>query len=310
LGAALWRADETRRSFKLSLTSAPRKQRLKQILEADTCPAGGECLVSITIPSRKLGNRNNHLRTALDSFVRMTRHPQRCEILLKVDEDDDLAFFKGIKCQYPKINLRFFVTTGGRGYADLHQYYTFLLDQASPKSRAWLPFSDDSIFIREGWDLDAYDLIDRESVFVAGAQPFTSEVGLIGPIITKPKPVYCYGCEGLPIVSFTLLKSLRDSAKQVPGWTRLGDIPSVDSLLAGIVHILYQEHGINIYRQLDRYYVQLPRKVSWTKSPKRVASFVETFDKFFSPTSVATRTQVVERMYQTGLFERKAQSRT
>lgn len=309
LGAALWKADESLRSLKLSLTSTPQRERLKQILETDSRPEIGECLVSITIPSRKLGHRDNHLKTVLNSFVRMTGHPNRCEILVKVDEDDDLAFFNGIKKRYPNVNLRFFVTPGRGGYAGFTHYYSYLVSQASPTSKSWLPGCDDVVFVREGWDLDVYDLIDREPVFVAGAVPFTSEIGIIGPIITKPKPVYGYGTEGAPIVSFTLLKALREASEDLDGWTPLGDIPNVDAFIASVLHILYQEHGINIYRQLDRYCVQLARKVSWTKSPDRVALFVETFDKFFSPTSIATRTQVVERMYQDGLFGAPAESR-
>jgi hypothetical protein len=237
----------------------------------------------------------------LDSFVRHTRHPEKCEVLVKVDQDDDLEYFKRLHSSFPTLNLRFFPTPRGNPFS-LHRYHSFLIDHASPTSKAWFTGSDDGVFVREGWDLDVYALIDREPVFVAGSKPLSSQIGLIGPIITNPKPVYGYGAEAFPVVAFNLLRALDDASKDLEGWTTLGDAPWVDAYIAGLVHLLIEKHGVNIYHQIDRYCAQAPRKVSWTRNPKKVAVFVETMDKFFSSSAVAARTQVVDRLCRSGLF--------
>ena len=299
VGNLLWRADDTWRRLRVSFTPGTRMQGVRELLEAATLPNTQETLISITLPSRKLGNRDNRIEMHLKSFTQMTEHPDRSEILVKVDEDDDLAFFYGIKRKFSGLKLRFFVTPRGAGYSDLSIYQSFLVDRASPTSQAWVCSWDDLIFSRKGWDLDVYDLIDQGTAFIAAATPFSTYISLM-LLPAKPTPVPAYRGNSWPIISFSFLESLRSAADGLEGWTRLGDLYGVDGFFPAITCLFHEKYGINLYREIEEYLYQHPRAFDWTTSAKRLTMYYDAFTKFFEPTSMEIRSRVADTMYQEG----------
>lgn len=296
-GEVIWFIDRTTRKMKLSLTSADRKLQLTRLLAEANPKIAEPALVTITIPSRKVGNRDTRLGVLLDSFVKMTDHPERFEILIKIDSDDDLAFFYRIKKRYSNLNLRFFAGPRERGYANLTLFHSQLVDQASPASKVWLCTWDDYFFTRKGWDLDVYDLIDRVPFFIAGHTPFETVISLM-PLPTKPEPVYAYQCETNPLISFNLIRALRTASEGLEGWSPLGDLYTVDGFFGAVVHLFQEVCGIKVYHEIGDYMASGPRLITWTTNPERVALYYHAHNRFFEQSQVDIRSRVVEQMFQ------------
>ena len=295
--AMLWRSADTARRLKLCLTSEDRIQRYRELLEAGHRSDAEGTLISVTVPSRKLGNRECDLKNHLNSFTQMTEHPERFEILVKVDEDDDLSFYYGVKRKFPGLNLRFFVTPRGAGYANLTTYLLFLLDHAAPTSKAWLCTWDDHIYFRKGWDLAVHDLIAQEKLFIVGSAP-SDLVGTLRTIPAYPTPVQAYECEPNPIISFSFLEILRSASDGMEGWTPLGDLYIPDGFFPALINLFREKWGVNLYQEIPEWLSHGPRLVSWTKNPKRMAMYYDAFTKFFEPAAMAVRASVAETMYR------------
>lgn len=293
----LWQGTETIRRLRISMTPDARIQRYKELLDADLASNTRENLISVTLPSRKLGNRDCRIEKHLSSFREMTVHPERFEILVKVDDDDDLAFYNRVQKKFADLNLRFFVTPRGVGYGKLTDFLIFLLDRVSPTSKAWLCTWDDHIFMRSGWDLDVYDLIDHSQLFIAGSHP-SSSVGTLMTIPAYPEPVQAYECEVCPIISLGFLELLRNASDGLEGWTRLGDLYVPDGFFPSLIQLFREKWGINIYHEIPQYLYQATRAVSWTKNFKRMALYYDAYTKFLGPSAMEVRARVAETMYR------------
>lgn len=304
----LWLTPWVLQRIKISLTPPSRYRKLRVELESVPVPSASECLITLLLPTRKLGNPDNRMETLLSSFEELTEHPERCEILLKVDADDDLSFYYGLKKRFSALNLRFFVTPRGRGYADVHRHFAYLADRASPTSKACVFLNDDLKITRRGWDQDAYELIQGGTVFFAGAiSPDT--IGTLNLVGNHPRPHYSYVSDSFPIFSMKLVESLRSASEGLEGWTSLGNLYVLDAFLTSLILLFRQKHGIDIYHQIEKWGTIQPNRIGRLKNFRRttVGSVADELDKFLEPSSVETRTQVVERMYQGGLFNSAAE---
>ena len=301
-----WLVDQLLRRIRLKLASQSRNQAIAQLLTESPVPELPETRITIQIPSRKLGNRDNHLEEVLNSFLQMTRHPENCEILLKVDDDDDLSYFYGIKREFAGLNLRFFLSPRGRGYGDAHIHQSILADNASPTSQAWAFISDDSPFCQKDWDLDVYELVERERAFIAGSQPADSVTTVIDADSASPNNIFSYACEPYPIVSRSLIDGLRLASESVVGWTTFGDRFCFDGLWSAIVHILREQHGFDVYHRIAAHCARYPQRFSWSGDPERSTTRTEALTHFFSPPAVETRSRVVRTMVENGLISAPA----
>jgi len=284
----------------MKFTPASRKESVRRQLTSSPVGDWPETWITLQTPSRKLGHKDNRLEAVLDSFVRMTKHPERCEILVKIDDDDDLNFFNAVKKKFTALNLRFFVTPRGRGYADAHIHHLVLADQGSASSRAWAFFSDDSFFSRSDWDLGIYELIENTPAFVTGSQPVETVMSVIDADTGMPNTIFSYACEPYPVVSRNILDGLRVASEGVPGWTAFGDRFCFDGLLSAIIHLLHEEHGIDVYHQIDQHLSRPLQRLSWSSDRKRPDVRTEAMTHFFSPDAVETRAKVVAGIVESG----------
>ena len=298
-GDCLWSVGEFYRRKQRGITSSSRTEHILQYMTTDGSDSRPGPQITITLSSRKLGNRDNHLGALLKSFVEKTDYPDRFEILIKADDNDHLQFFYGLKRKFTSLNLRIFVSPRGRGYYDLPHYNSFLIDRASPTSKAWLGLSDDATFCRKGWDSDLFDLIDRGEEFIVGSQSSDSQVRVIGPLpIKMAKPGYYYAAEPYPIVSWGLIKSLRAATQDLDGWSELGNIPAADMFLAGIDDVLRNKHQLNVYHQIEQYCARSYSRVGWFNNAQRAAAVSSVLEDFWAPSSVEVRSLIADRVYQ------------
>ena len=296
-GESWWFVRWKCRVIKVRLTSAKRKRILIELLGIKNDPLQESASVTITVPSRKLGNRDSQLTAQLSSFVTMTDHPERFEILIKIDDDDDLSYFNKLKKEYHEIDLRFVVSPRGLGYAHMTHFHSLALEQASDTSKAWLCTWDDWSFIRKGWDQDVYRLIDTVPFFIAGQQPFETVISLM-ELPTQPEPVYGYDCEINPIISFNIIRALKAAAEGLDNWLPLGDLYTVDGFFGSVVDLFYRRCGFKVYQQIDNYMFALPRVITWTNNPERINLYYREHKRFFEESVVEVRARVVETIYE------------
>ena len=235
-GDIVWNIDQQVRVLKLSMTTSSRKERLRQYLVGhigivDT----SRIYFTLTSVSRKMGNRDNHIKNMLTSFHERTTNVGNFEILIKIDSDDDLGFYVKVKKKFQGLNIRFFVTPRGAGYSDLHLSYSFLLDQMQSTSLAWLNVTDDVLFCRNGWDSHVFSLIDEEIPFIVGSQPADRVTKLNGPHPLDPFGRYSYESENYPILSRSVLEGLRIGVPDIKGWTLLGDRFCIDTFVSDLI---------------------------------------------------------------------------
>jgi hypothetical protein len=217
--------------------------------------------------------------------------------LLKIDDDDDLWFYNGIKRKFKNLDMRFFVTPRGRGYADAHLHHAYLADYVASTSKAWIGLSDDAPFSRKDWDLDIYELIAGGDIFFAGSQPSDTVTQVIDADLSRPNTLFSYACEPYPIVSWGLVKKLRSASQDQEGWpVFLGDRFCFDTLWSSIILILREEHGIDIYNQLEPHCTRAPQRLSWDSNPERSAVRTEALTHFFSQAATESRRRVVANL--------------
>lgn len=105
--------------------------------------------VSFLIPTR---GRTQYLDKLVNSIIEKSSGNREFEILFKIDEDDvkTIQYFEATL--YPKYKkyIKYFITSRGEGYLDLHKYVNFLCGNSSGD---WLfIFNDDCFMITENWD--------------------------------------------------------------------------------------------------------------------------------------------------------------
>lgn len=110
-------------------------------------------MISILITSRVEGNINHGLKKLLNSLSTQSHSPDKIEVLIKFDTDDQIAM--SVEADILAQNYPFKIKTAygprGRGYIDIHQGYNNLLPMISRESRVIGAMADDFIVNRH-WD--------------------------------------------------------------------------------------------------------------------------------------------------------------
>jgi len=297
-----WQIDQQIRRARTKLITTSKIEGIKRQLESISPQAQGEPKASIGFMSRKLGNRDNRLESLLDSFVEVTKHPESFEILIKVDDDDDLSYFLGLKNKFNALNLRFFATPRGNGYNDQHLSFASMVVHASSSSKAWSWMSDDLRFFRNDWDMDVFNLIDSDAIFISGTISKETATTVADADLDRPNTIFSYTCEEYPFVSKMLVDGILDASSELPCWG-FGDRFCTDNYISSLIDILSEQYGLEIYHQLDKYCRREYQRINWSDNPKRGAVRHEALVHFFSPEATATRAEVIAQLHQTGLLD-------
>ncbi len=296
-----WSLDQTWRKFRMSLISKKTLEGITQRLSKGSRALAESCLISITFGSRQFGNRDNLLEKLLiKSFLSMTEHPEKIEMLIKIDTDDDLLFFDRIHRQYRgRINLRFFVSERGRGYRDIHKWHSSLFKFRSPNSRFLIIFSEDAEFCYKNWDTALLSQIDPipHNFFVGTLVPLEETIKIHGPNPVSP-PLYWIGGADFPVIGTDIPKYSEQITRKYRDWTPLGNTFSVEAFAADLVRRAWQLHHLNIHLQTPMF-AKRRGVFCWTANEDRKNARTESLMKFFEKETQKVRDEIAGLIYET-----------
>lgn len=291
-----WLIDQYQRRLRMRRLTPQQILELRRVLMEKGGRPRPECLITITFGSRQFGNRDNRMVDFLNSVVATTEDTRRVEILLKIDEDDDLLFFRNIQRTYQsKLVLRFLVNERGRGYADMHKYHTSLLKLRSPSSRMLYILTEDAVLTVPRWDTQLLELTAHraDNFFIATPATFAETISIMGPNPVKPVPVYWVRGDDFPIIGMRLLDCTARVVAMHPGWTCLGNLFNVDGFSGDILRRLWELHRMNLHIPVPQF-AQRTGVYNWAASPERNSLRTETLLDFFKEPNQKIRDEMVE----------------
>lgn len=297
---ARWSVDQWSRRGRIRRMSPAHLQELKEELMRDHTQQSPGCLITMTLGSRQLGHRDNRLEEFLQSFLRMTEQPERVEILLKVDDDDDLLYFRSIKRRYHStIDLRFLVSARGRGYADGHLFHEALLQLRNPGSRFCILQSEDAEFTLPGWDSMLLSHIpqDEHHCFIGTDCSFEEAIAILGPFPVEPVPVYWVRGSLFPVIGFGLLNCTRAVARKYPGWTCLGNSMAAHMFVGDVLRRLWERHQLKLHVQTPLF-VRERGVIGWYGNPERHDLRTEVNTHFFLAEHQRIRDEMADAIAQ------------
>lgn len=270
----LWDVRRSREYFiRTRLRQLSQQERvdiIKELEDPGSFPTGNVRL-TFTVASRRLGNRDSNLARLLESLILLAKRPETCEVLVKIDEDDDLLHFLRVKQRFrSKIRIRIFVTPRLRGYADAHIFAEHLIRNALPCAKTWMVLTDDGVFVCPNWDEVLFAAIDAfpSEYYIGGELPFEDIVAIRGPWPKEPEPIYWYGSNPYHFASIKILNVIADVTRRFPGWTRYGSGFCFDTFFSAIAATVWEERGARIYLQ-ERRIVERTGVFSFTFNERR-----------------------------------------
>lgn len=296
LSYVIWVCSQRYRAWRMRSLSPQRREHILTTLPRQVLRAGDRCAITATFGARQLGNRDNLLEFFLNTFLHMTEDPRRVEILVKVDLDDDLLFFYRIKQKYgQRINLRFFPSERGRGYADMHIWHSTLIQKRSPSSRVLLILSEDAEFIYKHWDKELLARMDAmpHDYFIGMPCSLEEATMTVGPNPAHPVPVYWIRGDDYPVWSTPLLNATGRVAQKYKDWTCMGNLFNVDGFSGDILKSLWLRHKINCHIRIPLFFLR--RGVfAWSESPQRAQVRTQTLLQFPLKENQAVRDEMAD----------------
>lgn len=293
----LWLIHQRWRGLLLNLYSTDKIQQIKSALSEKSYADGS--IVTVTFGSREFGNRDNKLTLFLDSFLHFTHCPNRIEILIKVDDNDDLPFFYDIKRRYSdRVNLRIFSSARGRGYEDMHIWHHDLVKHRNPAAKLHFILTDDAVFEFKNWDDKLVSLLARrrDTYFIGTACTLEEATSFYGPNPVTPIPVYWIRGDDYPIYGFDLLTSAAKIARSLPDWNEFGNLQLVDQYAGSLLKIAWEKYGFNLHEQIDLYAARRGGNEGWQTNPKRWEIRTRTLNKFHNAESEMQREKIVQQI--------------
>ena len=286
--------------FRYLLLKTKNSAQLSEISEklSEKNYADGSVIV-ITFGSRWFGNSDNQLADFLDTYIATTRVPSRVEMLIKIDADDDLNYFMGIKEKYcALVNLRFFTTPRGRGYEDMHIWHHDLIRNRNLAAKVHYILTDDAKFECKNWDDELINIIEKrkDTFFIGTACSLEEATTYYGPNPIEPVPVYWIRGDDYPIYGFDLLTSIAGKAKDYPDWNEFGNLQLVDQYAGALLEVAWKQFGVNLHEQINLYAARGGGNFCWSQSPTRTEIRTRTLTKFFDELSRTQRKEIIEHV--------------
>lgn len=134
--------------------------------------------ISLFMCSRIAGNPNSRLVSTLESIIAQASQPQRVEVWVKFDEDDQEVpqLLEQLKRFENKAHIHYLISPRGAGYSDLHKAYHDLLVRFNPASKIYWILSDDVEIRCAGWDDYILENANRfnDGIFIMHAAPLVN----------------------------------------------------------------------------------------------------------------------------------------
>jgi hypothetical protein len=204
-------------------------------------------MISFILTSRVKGNKDSNIGKLLDSVVGCVVDPSKVEFLIKYDTDDDgmppKAFFE----RYP-FKCRTFQWSRGEGRHSIHNDHMYLFAQHDPRARFVMIVSDDFTFNRKGFDQEILSIQD-EYCFV-GQQNLDLQKCSGKMFDPQVQPYWVNNGWAMCLPCFTVRTA---EVLQNFGWQC-----NADNWQTAILIMMYEKYGINMWRQIPRYYDRNP----------------------------------------------------
>lgn len=194
-------------------------------------------MISLLVCSRVSGNRNFALLNLLDSLKRMSANPDNFEVLVKFDTDD-----KRVRKVLPKLGnypfpVKYLIEPRGRGYVDLHVFYTRLFSLVDERSIVVGAMGDDFEVVLQGWD----------EIVLSKAQTFPDQIFIIHDYEKEYREQGMFGDFDLNTLEGSLFFA------EAPLWSRrlleicggLGHVSFTDAWTVCLEYYLHHRCGLN-----------------------------------------------------------------
>lgn len=289
-----WVVGQKIGQWRIKNISAKRREEIINELPKRIIEPGKACLITVTFGSLFVGNRDPLLEDQLESYLAMTSDDRRVEFLVKVDFEDDLEYFYALKKKWGhKVNIRFFPSARGRGYADMHIWHSTLIKRRCESSRILLILSEDAKFIYKNWDVELIKRMDAmpHNYFIGTPCTLEEAITVMGPNPVTPVPVFWIRGDDYPIFSFPLLMTTEKVAAKYPDWTCLGNLFNVDGFPGEILRGLWKREELNCHLEIPQFFKR-QGVFSWTDSPSRNKLRTATLLKFFEKETQDVRNEM------------------
>lgn len=183
---------------------------------------------SVSAATRFVNNIDHKLPTLLYCLFVNALAPMNFEVLLAVDEDDDLTYFKFLQVLFKKkLNIRVIVGETNRGYRNLHHIQSDVMLQRFSSSAGVFSVTDDTCINKKYWDIEMLALV--------GARP--GEIYMAYPVPNAHATTHnnmdfsqflaflaVNGPRGFQFfLSSSLLTELKKLTDDMPGWGIYGN---------------------------------------------------------------------------------------
>jgi hypothetical protein len=242
------RAESLKSRERFANMTEKERAELLRALKTPSLPGTG-AIISMVGASRKINNPNNRLEGLLRSVIQKTCDLSRVEMILRIDEDDDLFFYREIQKTFGgRVNLHFVI--GGRkgGYLGLHRLVAETLDHLAPSSLIAFGVADDCTMWRQDWDEEFIKIMAHypDNIFFINTRHdfrlnyendnmFFWMLWTCGP----PSPFAAVGRK--------VLKITAEIAKQYEDWTAYGNSVMCDSFFEALNYYVWK--GTGLYRE-------------------------------------------------------------
>lgn len=252
-----------------------------------------------TFGSRLLGNRDNILDKVFESFLENTFNTKMFEFRIKVDNDDNLKYFLSLSKKYRKIQMAFYATPRGNGYADMHLWHNHLFEQRSNSVKYHIIITDDALFSEKNWDIDLFNRIlikENETPYWIGMpNKFEEAIKVMGPNPVTPTPVYWIAGTDFPILSVALMLKIKEFTQKLSDkkWTPYGNLFNIDSYFGDILKHMRSDNAKICHLEVGNYFTRTG-VTSWSSYIWPGESYkgqlrTKTLSEFFSFSSQSTR---------------------
>lgn len=205
---------------------------------------------SIVLPTKFSRNADHKLIALLLSLYDNAAFPADFEVLLGVDADDDMNYFRFVREFFrEKLQLRIFVGEEHRGYRNLYKINAELALNLAGSSQGILSLSDDTFIDRRCWDVAILSMIAScpDRIYMAhpipniGAQKdraslpgFLSDLWFFGPRSFHP------------FLSREFIFALDEATENMSDWTLFGNSVMSDSYFDILTFLLLDRHNLDM----------------------------------------------------------------
>ncbi|HVE43985.1 MAG TPA: hypothetical protein VNC84_02465 [Gammaproteobacteria bacterium] len=202
-------------------------------------------VISLIGASRLANNSNSRLDEFIHSLIKKTYSLENIEVLIRIDDSDDLFFYRKVQKKYGnRLSIKYVVGPGNIGYSKLHTLVSGLLDHISPTSEIVCGFADDCFIGVNHWDLFFYQTLSQypDNVFFINTTrdftiPYENTLALFWLLWVCGPPALFTG------VSRRVLNITQQIATKYAGWTAFGNSLMCDSFFESLQFHLWQQTG-------------------------------------------------------------------